>query len=163
VTMDNVDPWDGVNASPTEMQAAAWCERRSESNWSEHDQAALDAWLALSHENTVAFLRMSHVWERADRLGALGRPLKPFLAANVERRRPFTIHRVVAVLVIVGAIGAAANFYVTRPAGEFFSTPIGGREVLTLADGSQVELNTDTALRIRVNGTERSVQLERGE
>ena len=35
-----------------------------------------------------------------------------------------------------------------QPEGERYATPVGGREVITLFDGSQVELNTDTAVRV---------------
>lgn len=161
--VDDLDPWDGLNASPPEMEAAAWCERRSDRDWCESDQIELDAWLALSNENVVAFLRMSHVWGRADRLGALRQPLKPLSEANARQGSLFSPRWVVAALIAVGVVGAAASFYMARPADEFFSTPIGGREVLTLADGSQVELNTDTALHIRINSTERTVFLDRGE
>lgn len=162
--VDDVDPWDGLNASSLEIAAATWCERRSESGWSDSDQAELDAWLALSNENVVAFLRMSHVWGRADRLGALRQPLKPsFDTGTAQGRRLFAPRWIAAALIAVGVVGGAASFYIARPAEEVFSTPLGGREVLTLADGSQVELNTDTALRIRVNSKERTVFLERGE
>jgi transmembrane sensor len=161
--MDDADPWDGLNASLAEMEAATWCERRSEPGWSESDQIELDTWLALSSENAVAFLRMSQVWDRADRLTALRQPLKPSIDVLTGQGRRLAPRWIAAAMVAVGMAGAAASFYVARPADETFSTPIGGREVLTLADGSQVELNTDTALRIRMTNTERTVFLQRGE
>ncbi len=42
-------------------------------------------------------------------------------------------------------------------------TPLGGREVVPLADGSKVELNTDTRLRASVTSASRTVWLDRGE
>ena len=39
--------------------------------------------------------------------------------------------------------------------------PIGGQKLLTLSDGSQIELNTNTALRINVDSHRRTVTLER--
>ncbi len=161
--LDDVDPWVGLNASPVEMEAAAWCERRGESNWCERDQAELDAWLALSHAHAVSFLRMSHVWNRADRLGALRQPLKQAPDKIAVRGPKPVLRRIALGLVAAVVVGAVMSFYFARPADEFFSTPIGGREILTLADGSQVELNTETTLRIRVNNEERSVFLDRGE
>jgi len=44
-----------------------------------------------------------------------------------------------------------------------YQTPIGGRRTIALADGTKVELNTDTRLRVRITANTRSVWLERGE
>jgi transmembrane sensor len=44
-----------------------------------------------------------------------------------------------------------------------FSTPLGGRETVSFADGSKIELNTNTILRARMTTGERIVWLDRGE
>ncbi len=160
---DETDPWGGVSASPVEVDAAAWCERRDQSDWSDGDQAELDAWLAASSAHAVAFLRMSHIWSRADRLSALRHPMRHALASADSRPSGTVPRRVVAFLVAFAAVSAAVGYYVYRPSAELFATPVGGREVLTLADGSQVELNTDTAVRVHVDSKQRIVFLDRGE
>ena len=44
-----------------------------------------------------------------------------------------------------------------------FSTPVGGRQILTLTDGSRIELNTDTVLRVALGKDHRTVWLDKGE
>src|SRR5262249_17210118 len=46
---------------------------------------------------------------------------------------------------------------------QVFATTIGGREVIRLKDGSQIELNTDTVLKIASGAAARDVTLEKGE
>jgi transmembrane sensor len=54
-----------------EEEAAAWLVKRQSGQWTAHDQAALDAWLA-SVPNRVAFIRLEGAWRRAERWKALG-------------------------------------------------------------------------------------------
>jgi len=67
------------------------------------------------------------------------------------------------VLVVVAAAGVLALNYVSRPADRVFQTPIGGHEVVRFADGTKVELNTDTIIRARMTTDQRIVWLEKGE
>ena len=70
----------------------------------------------------------------------------------------------IAVVASVAAItGLFATQYFERPHTQFVETPKGGRERLTLADGSQIELNTDTAALLNIQPNSRNVQLLRGE
>jgi len=62
--------------------------------------------------------------------------------------------------VTLGTIGANS---LVKPHDRVFSTPIGGHEVINFADGSRIELNTDTVLRARMNSEQRLVWLDKGE
>jgi transmembrane sensor len=44
-----------------------------------------------------------------------------------------------------------------------YVTAIGGRQQITLSDGSRVELNTDSMMRVRINNGRRDIVLMRGE
>lgn len=55
-----------------ELVASAWLARRDAGDWSEQDQAKLDAWLHASTAHSVAFLRLDAAWRQSDRLKALG-------------------------------------------------------------------------------------------
>ena len=44
-----------------------------------------------------------------------------------------------------------------------YATDIGGRKILSLSDGSKIELNTDTSLRIAKGSGGRRVWLDKGE
>ena len=56
-----------------------------------------------------------------------------------------------------------AAYYLTQPRDRIFTTPVGGHETITFADGSKIELNTDTVLRARMTTAQRTVWLEKGE
>ncbi|HEY4123592.1 MAG TPA: FecR domain-containing protein [Rhizomicrobium sp.] len=141
--------------------AARFLERRDLGRWSDADQADLDTWLAQSAAHCAAFWRLEAVWADADRLSAL-RSFKP-QSTEPEPRRNFwpILRRAVAAIVVVAATGIAGAAYLLQPEGERYATPVGGREVITLFDGSQVELNTDTAVRIAP--AKRMAWVEKGE
>lgn len=91
----------GVTSSrQIEQTAAAWLARRDAGDWSERDQAQLDAWLDASVAHRVAFVRLDAAWRQTDRLKALGAGLpagtvpprgqwtsSPFPAAGEESLR----------------------------------------------------------------------------
>jgi transmembrane sensor len=141
--------------------ASRFLERRDLGRWSEADQAELDAWLNESSAHCAAFWRLEAVWQDADRLSAL-RSFKP-QTPNAEPRREFwpILRRAVAATIVIAAVGTAGALYFLQPEGELYATPMGGREVITLFDGSQVELNTDTQIRIAPG--KRMAWVEKGE
>jgi len=151
-----------IAAREIRNEAAAWVLRRRDSDrWSEQDQAALDAWQAQSPQHMVAYLRLDAVWCRADRLAALrGVASKP-----VQPRGFFSplIFGIAASFSVAAIITVAAANYLMQPRDRVFSTPIGGHETINFADGSRIELNTDTAIRTRMTTDQRVVWLDRGE
>jgi transmembrane sensor len=154
--------WD-KNSQAIKAEAAVWVERRANSAWDQADQRELDAWIAASPAHLVAYLRADDIWKRADRLRALNRPFP--MKADAESKSPRTgmILKIAAVFVVMALAGAGTAFYFTSPKQEAYSTTIGGRETLILSDGSRVELNTNTSLRVGYNGRVRTVWLDRGE
>src|SRR6185437_14233191 len=141
--------------------ASRFLERRDLGQWTDADQAELDAWLNESAAHCAAFWRLEAVWQDADRLSAL-RSFKPQTAKSEPRRDIWPIlRRAVAATVVIAAAGTAGALYLLQPQGERYATPMGGREVITLFDGSQVELNTDTQIRIAPG--KRMAWVEKGE
>jgi transmembrane sensor len=148
-------------ADANEIQAADWVlARRLTSEWSETNQAALDEWLENSLVNRIAYLRLDAAWTRANRLAAL----QPD-DTDIEQKRhrwPLMLFRVAAVLGVVAALGVA-GFYAIQPRVKTYATPVGGHELISFADGTRIELNTNTVLRARMTTSERVVWLDRGE
>lgn len=139
--------------------AAKWRERR-DGDWTAQDEAELAAWFAQSPAHKIAYLRVDHVWSRADRLTALRAPAAE--QRSVVSKSGMRVAAAIAVAVIVG--GGAWFVFAPSPIKEqVYATSIGGRETLKLADGSQVELNTDTAIRVQLTANARRVTLEKGE
>ena len=152
------------NTEALRAEAAEWLARRDRGPWSPADQAALDTWMAQSWAHATAFWRLDAAWGRADRLGAMRRaPEGRFgrLGATMGGRFLPVLMRAAAACFVIAAVGGAV-FYSLPPSGErSYETTVGGHETLTLGDGTKVELNTDT--RVRVSQDRRKVWLERGE
>ncbi len=136
-------------------------ERRLAEDWSEEDQAKLDAWLQDSPANLIAYVRLEAAWSRTDRLVVLRDPASEADApARAARTLMLQIAAAIGAVAIIGA-GAATLF--ARPGGRVFSTPVGGHEVVSFADGTRIELNTNTELRADMTSASRTIWLERGE
>ncbi len=56
-----------------------------------------------------------------------------------------------------------SSSHAARPKESAYTTPIGGHEIVSLADGSQIELNTDTVVRTDVSPDHRFASIEKGE
>jgi len=148
-----------TNAVAIEEAAAAWIRRRHFWSWSTENQAELDAWINQSAAHEVAYLRLEAAWNRAERLAAL-RPSKKGRAGGASSNWK-TLLRVAAGIVFVAALSVGGAAYYLSPKGTVYTTPVGGHRTLLLSDGSRIELNTDSILRLESG--ERTVSLERGE
>lgn len=149
------------SAQDVRLQAARWMQRRQLWDWSAEDQAELDRWLAASPSHHIAYMRVMAIWNRTERLTALrGAPAPE--EADVSRRNWSVVVRSVAAIALVSALGLAAGYrYLQIQHQTIWTTPVGGHEILSLADGSKIELNTNTVLR--VSADQRTAWLDRGE
>jgi len=141
------------SALDIEGQAALWLQRWQFWDWSPSDQAELDAWLAQSTAHEVAYIRLMSGYGRTERLIALRAP-------RLDRSMLGRLFRIAAAAGVVVALGSAALIY-SKPKEVTYTTPIGGRQTIMLADGSRIDLNTDSALRIGTDA--RRVTLDSGE
>ncbi len=149
------------DADSIEAEAAEWLAREHFWNWSDADNAALESWLAQSSANRVAYLRVKSGYARTDRLAAL----QPAKAEGARFAWPLLL-RVAASFVAIGVLGTAGAFYLaqqSRPQESTYSTPVGGHEIIRLADGSEIELNTSTTVQLRMEAGKRIAKLARGE
>jgi transmembrane sensor len=180
------------SASETTELAASWLIRlegqASPELWEE-----FQTWLEESPRHRAAFIRLRTAWHRVDKVkllrpadgtidaDLLGRldiaaetePQVPvthpsFARArqqqaprradtSLERRRWLTAAGVACVAI------AGALYGTLRPGGDEYETEIGGRQQIALADGSHVDLNTDSELVVRLTPTRRDLTLVRGE
>lgn len=154
-------------ARDIEDVASRYILRREAEEWSETDQAELEAWLSASMAHRAAYLRLKHGWAQADRLAALR-------SQGVTQRQPAWWRRRDSLLAIAavstGILALSVPFMrgaleqgFADVAEAAYATPVGGFKTVTLADGSHVELNTSTQLRTEVTHDRREVWLKRGE
>jgi transmembrane sensor len=152
-----------------ECRAAEWLAREDEA-LGERDREALEAWLAESTAHRVAYLRLKASWKRADRLAALRGPTPDEHASVLSTPRPEEVQpwargRRWLAAAVVAALGVALwlAFAPSPIPMTEHQTLVGGREVVPLADGSRLELNTATRLRVRLTDATRTVWLDQGE
>jgi transmembrane sensor len=139
-------------------------DRQVAENWSQDEQAGLDAWLNASVANRIAYLRAEQTWRKTARAAALRSPAHEENAGKTPRPRRLPNIGLIGALGAIALIGAGAfQYYFTGPRYTVYTTPVGGRQVLTLLDGSQVELNTDSAIRLADSKTTPEVVVDKGE
>jgi transmembrane sensor len=156
------------SATAAEEQASLWAARLDGGNLTADDRAALDAWLA---ENPIHRSLLSRYGEFSAvleehllALVATGAVTLPPEDAPKPARRRWSLSWIPGAAL---AAAAALTFVVwlvrSGPQIDSIETPAAHRRSLTLADGSRVELNARTSLRIENSRTERRVQLVTGE
>jgi transmembrane sensor len=144
-------------ATDAEREASRWLVRLESPDVSQDDHRRFRAWLAATEENRAAYAAVSGTWDKLDALAGLRATSTPRPA-----RRAFIVWGAGAAV----AAATVATIVIVSPLRintQMYETAIGGRETITLADGSTVELNADTRIRVRYAKDRRQVLLERGE
>ncbi|VVP93054.1 Protein FecR [Pseudomonas fluorescens] len=148
--------------SPVTLEETAeWLMRHSEGSLSAHEFAQWQQWRTSSAEREYA-------WRRAESLlGKLG-GLPPELAmpaldrpANPQRRA--MLGRLAALLALAPATWVGWQLNERQGWTADHHSPIGERRQLTLADGSQLTLNTDTSIDVNFDAAQRLVRVRKGE
>lgn len=138
-----------------EQEAATWVAREDR-GLDPRESAALSAWLDASVAHRVAWLRLKAGWKCSERLGALRRTAQPPMSPDWRRRAALAAG-------LLLALGAGLYFYLDPLGPRTFTTHLGERPVLHLADGTRVQLNTNTQVKTDMTRATRTVTLERGE
>lgn len=163
-----------------ELEASRWIARLEAPDVSLEDHQRFRAWLEAAPENRPAYDAVSRSWDKFDALKFLSpadvaealRPREPAEPPEPpEPPEPAPKARSRRALLMGGgalalAGGAALSFWALTPAITFaanYETGIGGREQAALQDGSRIELNADTSMRVAFTTEKRSVDLTRGE
>lgn len=150
----------GQRADVLEDKAADWLWRQA-GEWTTEDQSAFEAWLAESAHHRAAYWRLKAAWGRAERLAAL-KPSDFRRSTTANRGSRWPVTRFVAVA-CAAAAAVMATIYLWPASEASYATTVGGQAKITLADGSQVQLNTDTAITVAMGARHRTVTLKKGE
>jgi transmembrane sensor len=150
-----------ASADPIDLQASRWLAARDAGPLSAAESEEFTRWLDANIRHRVSFLRMEANWKRAERL----RELKPLdcrvdpdlLAKPTRRRWPLALAASVLAAAIAGTWVWQQQF-----GWQHHDTGVGCLEHIVLEDGSIIDLNTNSDLRVRV-GDKREVRLLRGE
>ncbi|WP_044874386.1 FecR family protein [Pseudomonas sp. LFM046] len=145
------------DSTPLE-EAAEWLMRLNDSDVTDEERGAWAIWRESSPERAQA-------WSRAELLMGKMAGLPPALAmpaldrpASPDRRAAIAKLAVMLALVPAGWKLAQWQGWTTD-----YHTAVGERREITLADGSQITLNTDSAIDVRYDAGQRFIRLLRGE
>ena len=111
--------------------------------------------------NRVAYLRLKASWQRANRLSALSTTavLRAFACSSGLLARP----RLLAIRGLLLLVAGRGGWQLWRGREQVFATAVGRTQSVRLADGSRMELNTNTRVRTDVTAARRVVMLDSGE
>ena len=165
-----------TRATDIEQTASEWMIRSEGGNFTDHDRAEMERWLA-DPRHKITFLRIREAWRRAGRMRG-ARPLDgnvdPDLLKNADLSLrapsdtnksgwPFRVAAAAALTLIIYLMGLAAWITLSPSDWIKYTTSIGGYENIKLPDGSAIQLNTDSEVRARLTAQAREIQLVRGE
>jgi transmembrane sensor len=152
---------DPIDQNVIEQDAASWLERKYFGTWSEADQLQLEEWLDASWARRVAFWRLETSWSRTERLTALR---KPAAQSNPEQSRAGYAKSIISAVALVALVASVLGYPAFPGSHErHYATALGERKIVQLADGSRIELNTSTILRVSGDTVRRQVWLDQGE
>ncbi len=137
----------------TKAEAAAWLSRLHMDSRDALDEAAFKVWLSERPENAQAFEAVTNTWDLTEGFRAADYPSP--MRAPVRRRA------VLAGLGTLVAAGATFGIWQTAYAG-VYETDVGEQKHVSLSDGTQVFLDTNTRIRESYSSDLRRLDLERG-
>lgn len=147
-------------------EAIAWVLRLRLESCSSEDRRDFEAWLAQNPEHRELYARLDSRWETLDRFRGLDFPVR----REALRYRPpaRSLGKRWAGLAMAASVLLALGLTVFAPDGWYgtnarYTSARGSHETVNLADGSRLELNSDTEIKVHLSRWQRSVELLRGE
>ncbi|QRM45764.1 FecR family protein [Rhizobium sp. BG4] len=133
--------------------AAMWVARLGSRDTTPEDQREFETWVSSNPEHAAAYEEMRSLWSDLARV-----------PRSVGRKRSWgaTSGALSVLIVALGIYGADRAGFIDRLRADYYA-PVGGREIVALADGSRLTLNTDTAVQVRFSAHERRIVILRGE
>jgi transmembrane sensor len=152
-------------------EASAWRVALHEAD--ADSSADFEAWLASDPRNRDAWRQVGAVWDRFDedaepelsavRRGALERATRERRRRLAAARR-WKVGRLAAAVALGVFLSTAIGVGVWRSTrADTYETAIGERRTITLADGSHVDLDANSLLRVRLLPKRRWLELVRGQ
>lgn len=138
-------------------EAVDWYVRLHDSNVSAESQARWQTWLDADPRHAQAWARLEQLQQSFTKMPS-GLTSVDLQRARVQRR---TAIKSLAMLMGVSLLGWQG--YRASPWSVDYATQVGERRRLNLADGSRLELNTDSRVDIRFDAVQRLIYLRRGE
>ncbi|WP_339532333.1 FecR family protein [Pseudomonas mucidolens] len=143
-------------------EAARWLALLHDDAVTEIDRAALEDWCQLDPRHRVAYERMRALWGSLDELPAA--PARQALSQAFTPHKPRYAARGAQAVALLGLLicgWAGLEHLPVWMADQ--RTSVGERRQVLLADGSQLQLNSNSALDVKFDGHQREIELLQGE
>lgn len=154
----------------THAVAQQWFARLLAPDCSETERAAFMRWRAADPAHDAAYRQVEAIWEHSAGLkddSDIAAALQDALRPVRQRRRVWfdgwPSLATAATVVIAVALVLWSTWPGNTPPPMRYATALGEQQTITLEDGSQVVLDTDTELLVRFGQRERSLTLQRGQ
>jgi transmembrane sensor len=169
-----------LNAQISE-EAAEWFVEFRSGPMQLSSRAAFDAWIRASPEHLRAYMEIAAIWDESgdikgvlsldvDELIALSRldanvvALKPSLQRSHARHKSLSAWSAAAIAAALIVTVAVAAMLLSRPwQTQVYQTAVGEQRSIVLADGSIIDLNARSRVRVRFSAAERQVELQEGQ
>jgi len=147
-------------------QAALWHATLGDEQATAEDIAACEAWCRQSSEHQQAFQHIASAWQQTD-VGALSDRFQQPAADTVRKviRKPPHLRNSLPVVAVVGLLGLlflAQSWSLSGLMSDYYARK-GERQQITLADGSNLILNSGSAVNIEFTPQQRRIILKQGE
>jgi transmembrane sensor len=152
-----------------EQQAAHWRAQLSSDRVTAQHRREFAAWLVASAEHKAAWDKVDAFWQTLDQLPLTEHDfveipkLKTVNATKPKKRVSIRYYRPVlaltaSVLLAIGVLANNIDYYFSD-----YHTETGQQRQITLADGSQILMNTQTAISVDYAAQRRTIHLHKGE
>lgn len=139
-------------------QAAAWLARLQGQQSPSATRPAFRAWFDEDEAHRTAFGLATEIWDMLPGAAAL----EP-VAALPRRPRRRVLVAAVAMAASVAAAIVVGGGYGWLDRNPVYATGVGEQESVVLADGSRIDLNSDSQVTVLYSSGERQLRLDRGE
>ncbi|NAW87335.1 FecR domain-containing protein [Photobacterium halotolerans] len=141
-------------------QASRWMARLWADDVTDDDKRAFDAWRTESPDNESAWQQLTQLQGQFAALPKQASSRRILMARRgVSRRRLLSL----AAMGLLTAGLVAVKVLHHTPRGQVYATAVGEIRKLTLSDGTELVLNTDTEIYVDFNPQARHLTLEQGE
>lgn len=144
-------------------QAIDWLLRIRSENCTVTERRAFNAWLEESASHRQAYETAQEQWQWLEQFKSMNFPARD-AALRYRRKSPRRVLKYSAAASLLLALGLTAfmpNGWLGMP--HTYIAGKGEHQTITLADGSRIELNTDSEVRVHFNRWRRDVEMVKGE